>query len=58
MPGIFFVYEMSPFMIEAKGSTIPFTHLLTKLCAIVGGVLTVVGVLDSLVFKVQKWIIK
>jgi hypothetical protein len=54
LPGIFFVYEISPFMIEAKGSTIPFTHLLTKLCAIVGGVLTVIGVLDSFVFKIQK----
>jgi endoplasmic reticulum-Golgi intermediate compartment protein 3 len=58
LPGIFFVYQISPFMIEAKGSSIPFTHFLTKVCAIVGGVLTVMSVLDGLVFKIQKMLIK
>ena len=54
LPGIFFVYELSPFMIEASSSRMPFFHLLTKICAIVGGVFTVIGVLDSIIFKLQK----
>lgn len=54
LPGIFFVYELSPFMIEASRTRIPLLHLLTKLCAIVGGVFTVMGVIDSIVFKLSR----
>ena len=54
MPGIFFVYELSPFMIEASRNRIPILHFVTKLCAIVGGVFTVLGVLDSILFHLQK----
>ena len=54
LPGIFFVYELSPFMIEASRIRMPILHLVTKLCAIVGGVFTVLGVLDSILFRLQK----
>lgn len=54
LPGIFFVYELSPFMIEASRIRMPFLHFVTKLCAIVGGVFTVLGVLDSILFRLQK----
>lgn len=54
LPGIFFVYELSPFMIEASRIRMPILHFVTKLCAIVGGVFTVLGVLDSILFRLQK----
>mmetsp|Transcript_16272 Transcript_16272/g.27496 ORF Transcript_16272/g.27496 Transcript_16272/m.27496 type:complete len:415 (-) Transcript_16272:109-1353(-) len=54
LPGIFFVYELSPFMIEASRNRIPLLHLFTKICAIVGGVFTVLGVIDSILFRLQK----
>mmetsp|Transcript_27358 Transcript_27358/g.38860 ORF Transcript_27358/g.38860 Transcript_27358/m.38860 type:complete len:413 (-) Transcript_27358:93-1331(-) len=54
LPGIFFIYELSPFMIEASRMRMPLLHLLTKLCAIIGGVFTVLGVLDSVIFRLQK----
>ena len=54
LPGIFFVYELSPFMIEASRIRMPFLHFVTKICAIVGGVFTVLGVLDSILFRLQK----
>jgi len=54
LPGIFFIYELSPFMIEASRLRMPLLHLLTKLCAIIGGVFTVLGVLDSVIFRLQK----
>lgn len=52
--GIFFVYELSPFMIEASKIRMPFLHFVTKICAIVGGVFTVLGVIDSIIFRLQK----
>jgi hypothetical protein len=54
LPGIFFVYELSPFMIEASRTRMPILHFFTKVCAIVGGVFTVLGVLDSILFRLQK----
>jgi hypothetical protein len=41
-------------MVEAKKSYMPFSHLFTKLCAIVGGIFTVLGVVDKVVFQVNK----
>ena len=54
LPGIFFVYELSPFMVEVKRERAPFSHLFTKLCAIIGGVFTVMGVFDSTLYKFLK----
>lgn len=48
------MYELSPFMIEASRDRMPILHFVTKLCAIVGGVFTVLGVLDSILFRLQK----
>lgn len=54
LPGIFFVYDLSPFMVEVQRTRPPLSHLLTKLCAIVGGVFSVLGVLDGTVFRLTK----
>jgi endoplasmic reticulum-Golgi intermediate compartment protein 3 len=54
LPGIFFVYDLSPFMVNVKKERIPVMHLFTKLLAIVGGVFTVLGIVDSIVFKAQR----
>ncbi|KAJ1442988.1 hypothetical protein B484DRAFT_321773, partial [Ochromonadaceae sp. CCMP2298] len=54
LPGIFFVYELSPFMIEASRIRMPLLHLTTKILAIVGGVFTVLGVADSLLYRLQR----
>ena len=42
-------------MIEANRSSMPLLHFFTKLCAIVGGVFTVLGVLDSFFFRISKF---
>lgn len=54
LPGIFFVYELSPFMIEASRTRIPLLHFFTKILSIVGGVFTVMGVIDSIIYKLQR----
>lgn len=41
LPGIFFVYDLAPFMVEISMESYPLTHLFTRLCAIVGGIFTV-----------------
>ena len=38
---MFFVYDLSPFMVRVTEHNVPFTHFLTGLCAIAGGVFTV-----------------
>mmetsp|Transcript_25413 Transcript_25413/g.76330 ORF Transcript_25413/g.76330 Transcript_25413/m.76330 type:complete len:416 (-) Transcript_25413:13-1260(-) len=48
LPGVFFVYDFSAFMVEVTRHRTPFSHLLVRVCAIVGGVSTVVAFLDWL----------
>ena len=55
LPGIFFVYDLQPFMIHSTKTSMPFTHLITRLLAIVGGVYSVCGMTDSLIFRIQKF---
>jgi hypothetical protein len=47
LPGVFFVYEIYPFAVEITKNTVPFTHLLIRLMATVGGVFTIVRWADS-----------
>lgn len=54
LPGIFFVYDLSPFLIEVQRTSTPFLHFFTKACAIVGGVVSVTGVMDALLYRFQK----
>jgi hypothetical protein len=47
LPGVFFIYEIYPFAVEISQNSIPFTHLLIRLIAIVGGVFTCASWLDA-----------
>lgn len=48
LPGVFFIYEIYPFAVEIRRNSVPFTHLLIRLMATIGGVVTLVKFLDSL----------
>ena len=50
LPGFFLNYEFSPFMVKVNENTVPFLQFITGLCAIIGGVFTIAGVLDSLLY--------
>ena len=54
LPGVFFIYDLSPIMIEVRENSKSFTHFLVELCAIVGGVFTVAGMVDGVVYSGQK----
>ncbi|GAA5883188.1 hypothetical protein JCM3774_002413 [Rhodotorula dairenensis] len=49
-PGVFFNYEISPLQVISRETRESFAHFATSLCAIVGGVLTIAGLVDSLVY--------
>eukprot|EP00818_Percolomonas_sp_WS_P006560 CAMPEP_0117449938 /NCGR_PEP_ID=MMETSP0759-20121206/8206_1 /TAXON_ID=63605 /ORGANISM="Percolomonas cosmopolitus, Strain WS" /LENGTH=386 /DNA_ID=CAMNT_0005242435 /DNA_START=168 /DNA_END=1328 /DNA_ORIENTATION=- len=47
VPGVFFMYDLSPIMMHIKEERKSFLHFITSLCAIVGGVITVSGIADA-----------
>ncbi len=51
LPGLFINYDFSPIMVNIVESRKPFGHFLTAVCAIIGGVFTVMGVLDSFTYQ-------
>jgi hypothetical protein len=51
IPGFFVTYELSPIMVKFIEKKQSFTHFLTSCCAIIGGLFTVAGLLDSFVYR-------
>jgi len=54
LPGVFFMYDLSPIMVMFTEKQRSFAHFLTSVCAIVGGVFTVAGIVDSLVYHSMR----
>ncbi|XP_070209579.1 endoplasmic reticulum-Golgi intermediate compartment protein 3-like isoform X2 [Littorina saxatilis] len=50
LPGVFFIYELSPMMVKYTETRRSFMHFLTGICAIIGGIFTVAGLIDSLIY--------
>ena len=51
LPGIFFIYEIYPFAVEISRNSVPFTHLVIRLMATIGGVFTLVKWADSCLYE-------
>ncbi|CAL9177020.1 unnamed protein product [Musa hybrid cultivar] len=58
LPGVFFFYDLSPIKVTFMEGHVSFLHFLTNVCAIVGGVFTVSGILDSFIYHGQRAIKK
>ncbi|KAL0488296.1 endoplasmic reticulum-golgi intermediate compartment protein [Acrasis kona] len=54
VPGVFFMYDLSPIMVHIAERSRSFIHFLTSLCAIIGGVFTVAGIVDAFIYNVSK----
>jgi hypothetical protein len=54
LPGLFILYDLSPFMVRVESYSVSFSNFFTSVCAIVGGVLTVAGIVDSLLYHGSK----
>jgi hypothetical protein len=58
IPSIKFRYDISPMSVVVTEKTMPLYHFITNACAIIGGVFTVIGMLDSAVYHGSKAIKK
>ena len=58
LPGVFFYYDLSPIKVTFKEHKTLFLHFATNVCAIVGGVFTVSGIVDGLFYHTHKLIRK
>ncbi|KAI8820151.1 endoplasmic reticulum vesicle transporter-domain-containing protein [Fimicolochytrium jonesii] len=54
LPGVFFNYDISPMLVMYTEYQKPLSHFLTDICAVVGGVFTVAGIVDSFIFTAGK----
>ena len=56
LPGIFWVYEIHPFTVSVSAGRVktPLSHLLLRLIAVIGGVITVGGWIDKLMLLREK----
>eukprot|EP01080_Neovahlkampfia_damariscottae_P006334 gene6334-10341_t len=54
LPGIFFVYDLSPITITYQEGGRGFLHFLVKLCAIIGGVFAISKFIDNFIHKISK----
>ena len=54
IPGVYFVYDFSPLRSVIRESHLPLFELCTSLCAILGGVFTVMGIIDAFFYSLGK----
>lgn len=54
LPGVFFVYEIYPFAVEITNNRVPFVHLLMRIMATVGGVFTMMSLIDGVLYSREK----
>ena len=54
LPGVFLFYDLSPLAVRFRERRPPFLSFITNLCAILGGVFTVSGLIDATLFHTHK----
>ncbi|KAH7677458.1 COPII vesicle protein [Dioscorea alata] len=57
-PGVYFIYDFSPIKVIFTEGNTSLLHFLTNICAIVGGVFTVSGIIDAFVYHGHRAIKK
>lgn len=56
LPGVFFFYDFSPIAVRISERGRSVTHFLTAICAIIGGVFTIMGLVDGgLDYVLEQW---
>ncbi len=51
LPGVFFFYEVSPLHVEIEEYRVGWVQFSTTICAVIGGVFTVMGMADQFIFS-------
>lgn len=49
LPGVFIVYDFSPFLMEKTERARPWSYIFTSICAIVGGVFSIASIVEMMV---------
>ncbi|RWR74841.1 Endoplasmic reticulum vesicle transporter [Cinnamomum micranthum f. kanehirae] len=58
LPGVFFFYDFSPIKVIFTEGNVSLLHFLTNICAIIGGVFAVAGIIDAFVYHGHRAIKK
>jgi len=58
LPAIYFRYEFSPITVKFTEKRKSFSHFLVQVCAIVGGVFTVLGLINSILHSTLKTVLQ
>jgi len=58
VPNAAFHYDISPVMVVMREETQSFSSFVTRICAVIGGIYTVVGLLDSVLYHTTETIKK
>lgn len=54
LPSIMFRYDLSPMSVRITEAVVPLYHFVTSACAIIGGVFTVIGIIDQLIHQTAR----
>ncbi|KOS12842.1 hypothetical protein Malapachy_0424 [Malassezia pachydermatis] len=54
VPGIFFNYEISPLRVVQSEWRHSFWHFISNLCALIGGIVTIAGLVDGLIYRSRR----
>merc|ERR1712241_477986 len=49
LPGVFIVYDFSPFLMQRTEKTKPWSYIFTSICAIIGGVFSIASLVEMIV---------
>jgi hypothetical protein len=54
LPGIFFIYQIYPFSVEISKDHVPFSHLFIRILSTIGGVFTIMSMIDTVLSSRRK----
>ncbi|KAL0815993.1 hypothetical protein Bca101_072437 [Brassica carinata] len=57
-PAVYFLYDLSPITVTIKEERRSFLHLITRLCAVLGGTFALTGMLDRWMFRMIEYFTK
>lgn len=58
LPGVFISFEIAPIAVIKTETRRSWIHFTTSICAIVGGIFTISSILDSIIYRTNKILIK
>lgn len=54
LPGVFFIYQVYPFAVEISKEEVPLTHLFIRILSTIGGMFTIMGMIDNFLSSRSK----